>query len=95
MYGRMRWPTSTLIDDDSNNTVLGSTEIQQKERELKYQLSIFNSVAYQQGSAEDRVFAFCHNEDYATNTIVHEMRSNDDHDVPLVRTNRWEKPRIG
>ncbi|CAJ2678816.1 unnamed protein product [Trifolium pratense] len=26
--------------------------------------------------------------------ILHKMRSNDDHDVPLVSTNRWEKPRI-
>ncbi|CAJ2636504.1 unnamed protein product [Trifolium pratense] len=26
---------------------------------------------------------------------VHKLRSNDDPDVPLVSTNRWEKPRIG
>ncbi|MCH89277.1 putative ribonuclease H protein, partial [Trifolium medium] len=97
--------------------------------------SVLGSAACQQGSAADRVFALCRNEDYATigrvamllwsiwhnrndkiwndnarspNQIgraafgqwnewiaVHKLRSNDDHDVPLVSTIRWEKPRIG
>ncbi|XP_045801294.1 uncharacterized protein LOC123895120 [Trifolium pratense] len=97
--------------------------------------SVLGSAACQQGSASDRVFALCRNEDYTTigrvamllwgiwhnqndkiwndngrspNQIgraafdhwnewiaVHKLRSNDDHDVPLVSTIRWEKPRIG
>ncbi|XP_045822100.1 uncharacterized protein LOC123914984 [Trifolium pratense] len=96
---------------------------------------VLGSATCHQGSAADRVFALCRNEDYATigrvatllwsiwhnrndkiwndnvsspNQVgraafdhwnewfaVHKLRSNDDHDVPVVSTNRWEKPRIG
>ncbi|PNX73227.1 hypothetical protein L195_g029126, partial [Trifolium pratense] len=55
--------------------------------------SVLGSTSCQQGSVADKVFALCRNEDYTT--IVHKLRSNDDHDVSIVSTNRWEKPRIG
>jgi hypothetical protein len=63
--------------------------------------SVMDYVACQQGSTEGRMFALCRNEDYATIGRVATLFwsiwqcSHDDHDVPILSTDRWKKPRVG